>query len=113
MLSGKLREAPLKTYLIGFGRMGQRHYEVVQDVVGGELKVYDLKAKSDAIQIHCETTLKEALTIAITDNGIGISETHQSQLFDKFYRAGNKQIHDVKGLGLGLYYTNQIVGISH
>ena len=30
-------------------------------------------------------------------------------MFDKFFRAGNKEIHNVKGLGLGLYYTNQII----
>jgi signal transduction histidine kinase len=49
------------------------------------------------------------LKISIIDNGIGISSKDKSQVFDKFFRAGNKEIHDVKGLGLGLYYTNQII----
>lgn len=58
----------------------------------------------DAI-INTETDLN----ISISDNGIGISDKDMSQIFDKFYRVGNNEIHDVKGLGLGLFYTNQIL----
>lgn len=47
--------------------------------------------------------------LKITDNGIGISEKNQAHLFDKFYRVSDGDVHDVKGLGLGLYYTNQII----
>ena len=48
-------------------------------------------------------------TVSITDNGIGISEHHKKQILDKFFRIDQTQIHNVKGLGLGLYYTNEIV----
>lgn len=47
--------------------------------------------------------------ISVKDNGIGISEKYQKYIFDKFYRVGDKNIHTFKGLGLGLYYTKQII----
>ncbi|GEQ86752.1 two-component sensor histidine kinase [Patiriisocius marinistellae] len=47
--------------------------------------------------------------ISIMDNGIGISEKNKQHLFDKFYRVSDGNVHDVKGLGLGLYYTHQII----
>jgi signal transduction histidine kinase len=47
--------------------------------------------------------------LSIKDNGVGISKSNQKNLFEKFYRVDNKDVHNVKGLGLGLYYTNQIV----
>ena len=47
--------------------------------------------------------------IEIRDNGIGISAKDQKAIFDKFYRAGDGNVHDVKGLGLGLYFTHQII----
>jgi len=47
--------------------------------------------------------------ISITDNGIGIPKKHQKFIFDKFYRVNEKDTHNYKGLGLGLYYSSQIV----
>ncbi|CAL2082994.1 HAMP domain-containing sensor histidine kinase [Tenacibaculum sp. 190524A05c] len=47
--------------------------------------------------------------IKIKDNGIGISKKNQKLVFNKFYRAENKDVHNVKGLGLGLYYSHQII----
>ena len=40
---------------------------------------------------------------------MGISEKDQKLVFDKFFRAKDKEVHNVKGLGLGLYYTYQII----
>nr|WP_321232992.1 HAMP domain-containing sensor histidine kinase [uncultured Psychroserpens sp.] len=68
-----------------------------------------VKYSGDTIKIDCSVDSKKDLKISIKDNGIGISDHDQKQIFDKFFRAGNKEIHDVKGLGLGLYYTNQII----
>lgn len=44
----------------------------------------------------------------ISDNGIGIAQTEISNIFQKFYRVEKGDIHNTKGLGLGLYYTRQI-----
>ncbi|WP_353777296.1 ATP-binding protein [Winogradskyella sp. 3972H.M.0a.05] len=71
-----------------------------------------VKYNAGNVDIDFTADLENDLKISITDNGIGISEHNQKQLFEKFYRVGNKEVHDVKGLGLGLYYTNQIV-IAH
>ena len=68
-----------------------------------------IKYNSDSLEINCSTSIKNNFTITITDNGMGISEKDQKLIFEKFFRAKNTEIHNVKGLGLGLYYTHQII----
>ncbi|MGC4039760.1 MAG: HAMP domain-containing sensor histidine kinase [Flavobacterium sp.] len=48
-------------------------------------------------------------SISIQDDGIGIAKTKQHLLFEKFYRVEQGNLHNTKGLGLGLYYVDQIV----
>ena len=60
--------------------------------------------------IQCQLTSNQThFSLTISDNGIGISEQHQSHIFDKFFRIDQNQTHDVKGLGLGLFYTYKII----
>ncbi len=69
-----------------------------------------IKYCQDIPKIHCKLSKTAThLTISISDNGIGISESYNTQIFDKFFRAGQSEIHNVKGLGLGLFYTNEII----
>jgi len=69
----------------------------------------------NAVKYGCKSiTLKTVLlnnnfTISIEDDGIGIAKDKQSLLFDKFYRVAEGNVHTTKGLGLGLYYSNQII----
>lgn len=49
------------------------------------------------------------LDIAIADNGIGIRPQDQKRIFDRFYRVGTGNRHDVKGYGIGLAYVRQVV----
>lgn len=51
---------------------------------------------------------KTRVRIQVKDNGIGIPEDRQSQIFQKFYRAGHTA-ETVPGLGLGLYISEEII----
>lgn len=69
-----------------------------------------IKYSTEPTVITFKTQLKNGnYCLTISDNGIGIPDKNQEHLFDKFYRVSDGNLHDVKGLGLGLYYTNQIV----
>jgi len=50
-----------------------------------------------------------AFTVSISDNGNQITKTHKTKIFEKFYRIPKGNTHDVKGFGIGLYYTKKIV----
>ena len=51
---------------------------------------------------------KGDLIVVVRDEGIGIPDEDQANLFERFYR-GNAEGGSVKGLGLGLYVTRRIV----
>lgn len=50
--------------------------------------------------ITISVTTAEKLIISIKDQGIGISESDQKHLFERFYRASNAS--NIQGTGLGL-----------
>jgi len=50
-----------------------------------------------------------SVAITIKDNGIGMTGEVQKNIFEKFYRADNSNIHTVKGFGLGLSYVRTIL----
>jgi len=49
------------------------------------------------------------IAISISDNGSGISTEYQKMIFDKFFRIPKGNTHDVKGFGIGLYYSKIII----
>ncbi|HJS01237.1 MAG TPA: HAMP domain-containing sensor histidine kinase [Flavobacterium sp.] len=74
------------------------------------LNVLENAVKYGSKTIIIKTSIIENLfSISIEDDGIGIEKNKQSLLFDKFYRVKQGNLHNTKGLGLGLYYVNQIV----
>ena len=67
-----------------------------------------IKYGGDNIEINLHSVLN-TLEISVTDNGYGIEKNQQERVFDKFYRVPKGNTHDVKGFGIGLYYTKKII----
>ena len=49
------------------------------------------------------------VVVKVSDSGIGISSKDQKDIFQKFLRIYNKNIPNVKGSGLGLYWAREII----
>ncbi len=74
------------------------------------LNVLENAVKYGSKTITIKTRITEnQFSISIEDDGIGIEKNKQSLLFDKFYRVQQGNLHNTKGLGLGLYYVDQII----
>jgi two-component system phosphate regulon sensor histidine kinase PhoR len=50
-----------------------------------------------------------SFTVSISDTGNSITKANKEKIFEKFYRIPKGNTHDVKGFGIGLYYTKKIV----
>jgi signal transduction histidine kinase len=51
----------------------------------------------------------KSIVLKIEDKGIGIPESYQNDIFDKFIRVPQQDVHDVRGYGLGLAQVAEIV----
>ncbi|WP_374950023.1 sensor histidine kinase [Mucilaginibacter sp.] len=61
-----------------------------------------------AIAIEVKVSSKYAV-INVSDNGIGIPIGFHGQVFERFFRVPQGNLHDVKGFGLGLSYVKAVI----
>ncbi|MDR6923227.1 HAMP domain-containing sensor histidine kinase [Chryseobacterium sp. 2987] len=71
-----------------------------------------VKYGSSVVKININR-LTEHVEIEVTDNGQGIEKKELKNIFEKFYRVQSNNIHNSKGLGLGLYFVKNIVNKYH
>ena len=70
-----------------------------------------MMAKSAVIEnFVAGLSVYEQADTLIADTGIGISEQHQGTIFKRFYR--EDAVHDVDGIGIGLYLAREIVTLQ-
>ena len=70
-----------------------------------------VKYTPDRGRIHVRVeALEMYLKIDISDTGIGIPEQHQGTIFKRFYRENT--VHDIDGIGIGLYLAHEIVTVQ-
>ncbi len=69
-----------------------------------------IKYSAESVQITLRAYNKAGVSvIEIEDDGLGIEPKHLKHIFEKFYRVPKGNIQDVRGFGLGLYYSKLIV----
>jgi len=66
------------------------------------------KYGGNAIELNLQTT-QNSIEIAISDNGNTLNKDTKERIFERFYRVPKGNTHDVKGFGIGLYYTKKII----
>jgi signal transduction histidine kinase len=68
----------------------------------------------DQGQIHIRLEYEtDHLTVSVADNGIGISQTNQKKIFEKFQQVVDPTMGRPPGTGLGLSITRRIVQYHH
>jgi signal transduction histidine kinase len=83
---------------------GPRIQQLVQNLVSNGMKYSD---PDDPVLVEVAADGDDAV-LSVTDQGIGIPESDQALLFERFHRGQNTDDRRYGGLGLGLYICRQI-----
>jgi len=67
-----------------------------------------IKYGGDTIEVSLQKNISEAI-ISIKDCGNELTKQQSIKIFEKFYRVPKGNTHDIKGFGIGLYYTKNII----
>lgn len=78
--------------------------QALVNVIGNAVKY----TKTGEVKVR-QYSEKGKLLIRVSDTGVGMSEEEKTKLFEKFYRIRTKDTEDIKGTGLGLWITAQII----
>lgn len=88
---------------------GRDALKIVFDNLTDNAVKYSIEPVKININLSCNTG---KFIIDFMDNGIGIPAEERKKIFKKFYRIYDKEIPNVKGTGLGLYWVKEIIN-SH
>jgi len=68
-----------------------------------------IKYGGDQIVISLFQKNKDIINIFISDNGKSLTKSNKDKIFEKFYRIPKGNTHDIKGFGIGLFYSKSII----
>ncbi len=73
-----------------------------------------IKYSEEGSSIRIETHLLEGrIKVNIIDNGLGVPEKQQEQIFTRFTRGENVRLSGISGTGIGLVLSKRIVELHH
>lgn len=78
---------------------------VIDNLIDNAIK-YSTGPLKINVNIYCS---HKNFLMEFSDNGIGILPKEIKKIFNKFYRISDKNIPNVKGTGLGLYWAKEII----
>ena len=78
---------------------------VLDNLIDNAIK-YSLDSVKVDVKLFCN---QKKFIIEFSDRGIGIPPGELKKVFNKFHRIQNNNIPNVKGTGLGLYWTKEII----
>jgi signal transduction histidine kinase len=81
--------------------------QVISNFISNAIK-YSSKNTSVVVEL---TTTDNSVKIAVKDNGIGIKQTDQQNIFQRFYRVQNESTKGFSGFGIGLYLSAEIINL--
>ncbi|MEX0313556.1 MAG: sensor histidine kinase [Allomuricauda sp.] len=67
-----------------------------------------IKYGGNQIQVNLNSLMGQ-VEVIIVDNGGNIPSAQRDRIFEKFYRIPTGNQHDVKGFGIGLFYSKKII----
>ena len=82
--------------------------KVLYNLISNALKFTPSNGK-----ISISVTQNDNLEIKISDTGPGIAKEHLPYIFDRFYQAGDNNISDQQGSGIGLALANELIRLHH
>jgi signal transduction histidine kinase len=69
-----------------------------------------IKYSPDAQTVEMDLSAsEEAVTIRVSDHGLGIPREQRDKIFERFYRTSGPKQRAIPGLGMGLYIVAEIV----
>ena len=83
--------------------------QVLLNLIGNAVKFTDAGTISVRVTSNGDSAIERALTISVTDTGIGLSQDAFSRLFQKFSQADDTITRRFGGTGLGLAISKAIV----
>ena len=105
LMQAMIKTSRLETGVISLEKKSQPLYDTLAAALGA------VKYTPGGGQIRVSVESWEMyVKIDIADTGIGISEQHQGAIFKRFYR--EDIVHDVDGIGIGLYLAREIVTLQ-
>jgi len=79
--------------------------QVIENLLSNAAKY---SPSNSTITVFCKPDAHRT-EIGVIDQGVGISESEQKKLFDRFYRVESESVSNVSGFGLGLYLVAEIL----